>query len=455
MRAIAFALLAVFAAIACAIGWVRAQQAFAANAARSDIQHVVIIVQENRSFDNLFQGFRGADTRSYGYAHDGTQVDLQPVPLEVRYDLSNGFQDFVRSSDSGKMDGYDMRRTGPKSLESIPLAVAQYPAFGYVPHNESRPYFDIASAYVLADRMFQSNIDQSFAAHLYLIAGQAGRSVNVPNGRPWGCDAFSGTRVATLSDRRRIDVMRYPCFDFPTLGDELQRRGLTWRYYAPKLSSAAQWRRFMTTHSGDEGQGPDFGQLWTAYDAVAHDRYGPSWSENVVSPPVRFLSDIQAGRLSNVTWIVPDWKNSDHSFSQSKTGPSWVTALVNAIGQSKFWPNTVIFVMWDDSGGWYDHVPPPQVDYDGLGVRVPLIIISPYSKSHYVSHVRYEFGSVLQFAESIFNLPALAASDARANPMWDCFDFSQQPRKFASFEAPYSGEYFRKQPASGVPPDND
>lgn len=435
----------------------RMRNAQARSLAQMKIRHVVIVIQENRSFDNLFQGFPGADTRSYGYAHDGTRVTLEPVPLEVKYDLSNGFQDFIRSYDHGKMDGWDMRPTGPKSSEDIPLRAAQYPAFAFVPHRETKPYFDLAKQYVLADRMFQSNIDQSFAAHLYLIAGQAGRSANVPNGRPWGCDAFSGTRVAVISDARRIDAFRYPCFDFSTLGDELQRKGLAWRYYAPRLSSAQQWKHFLSRNSlgGVEGKGPDFGQLWTAYDAVAHDRYGPTWESNVVSPPARIISDVAAGQLASVTWVVPDWKNSDHSFSQSNTGPSWVAAVVNAIGESRFWRSTAIFVTWDDSGGWYDHVPPPQIDYDGLGIRVPLIVVSPYAKRSYVSHTQYEFGSILRFAEDVFGLKRLAASDSRANDLWDCFDFSQSPRTFVPVPAPYPQSYFLRQRPSGVAPDND
>ena len=103
---------------------------------------------------------------------------------------------------------------------------------------------------------------------------------------------------------------------------------------------------------------------------------------------------------------------------------------------SQFWNSTVIFVMWDEWGGWYDHVPPPQLDYDGLGFRVPLLVISPYAKQHYVSHVQYEHGSVLRFIEDTFGLGRLSASDGRANsPAPDCLDFTRPPRPFKPFQA--------------------
>jgi len=423
---------------------------------QAHIRHVILIVQENRSFDNLFHDLSGADTASFGYAHDGTKVVLQPVPLEVGYDISNGLRDFNRSYDNGKMDGWDLRRVGPISGANIPLSVAQYPQYGYIPVKEARPYFEMAEQYVVLDRMFQSNIDESFAAHLYLIAGQAGRAVNIPSGRPWGCDAFYGTTVATLTDARWFGKRVAPCFGFKTLGDELDARLLSWRYYAPKVSSARTWRLFfLTPPELRRAKEPEFGQLWSAYDAVAQDRYGLPWMRSVISPETQILRDIKHDDLASVTWVVPDWKNSDHSFSRSATGPSWVTAIVNAIGESPFWQSSVILITWDDSGGWYDHVPPPQLDYDGLGVRVPLIVVSPYAKRGYVSHVQSEFGSILRFTELTFDLRAMAASDSRASDLIDCFDFSQAPRQFRRIVAPEPANYFMTAKASSVPPDKD
>ncbi len=122
----------------------------------------------------------------------------------------------------------------------------------------------------------------------------------------------------------------------------------------------------------------------------------------------------------------------------SKTGPSWVTSVVNAIGQSQYWNSTAIFVFWDDYGGWYDPQPPAYVDYDGLGMRLPMIIISPYAKKGYVSHTQYEHGSILKFVEDQFGLGRLAASDTRANSPADAFDFNKPPRKFKVDPGPLS-----------------
>jgi phospholipase C len=140
---------------------------------------------------------------------------------------------------------------------------------------------------------------------------------------------------------------------------------------------------------------------------------------------------------------MPVCSDSDHVNCPGGFGPSWVAALVNTVGKSRFWDSTAIFVQWDDWGGLYDHVPPPYEDYDGLGFRVPLLVISPYAKKNFVSHVRYETASVLRFAEDLWGLKQLAAADARANsPSADCFDFSQHPRDFVPIEAPKPPKFF-------------
>lgn len=428
-----------------------------AEAASTHIRHVIIVVQENRSFDNLFHGFPGADTVDYGSAHDGTRVRLQPVSLAARYDMLNGYSEFETSYDHGKMDGFDLRRILPRSAD-VPLRAAQYPQYGFVPHPEIKPYLELAQQYVIADRMFQSNIDQSFAAHLYLVAGQASRAVNVPSGRPWGCDAELNVRVPTLRKGRRAGAPVFPCFDMPTLSDELDAKALTWAYYAPRVASGATWRHFYSSrrrNPGGPGHELDFGQLWSAYDAVAHERYGPEWNTNVFSPSARFLADISQGILANVTWVIPDWKDSDHSSSQSSAGPSWVASIVNAVGKSRYWHDSAVLVTWDDSGGWYDHVPPPQLDYDGLGIRVPLLVISPYAKRGFVSHTQYEFGSILRFTERVFSLRTLASSDKRANDLRECFDFNAAPHPFQYISSPYAAGYFERQFPSPRSPDDD
>ncbi|MBV8198060.1 MAG: hypothetical protein JO263_07990, partial [Candidatus Eremiobacteraeota bacterium] len=154
--------------------------------------------------------------------------------------------------------------------------------------------------------------------------------------------------------------------------------------------------------------------------------------------------------------ITPTYENSDHAGSGYNTGPSWVASLVDAIGESKFWNDSAIMIFWDDYGGWYDSKPPAYADYDGLGFRLPLLIISPYAKPGWVSHVHYEHGSILRFIEDQFGLGQLSASDARAtSPQKDCFDFSKGPRAFVPIKSPHDQSYFMHQAPDTRPPDSD
>ena len=146
------------------------------------------------------------------------------------------------------------------------------------------------------------------------------------------------------------------------------------------------------------------GAVWSSYQAVKHIYDGPDWKKDVISPNWKFITDVRAGKLANFTWITPVCNDSDHVNCPGGHGPSWVAALVNTVGESKFWDSTAIFVQWDDWGGLYDHVPPPYKAYDSLGFRVPLLVISPYAKNGFVSHVQYETASVLRFAEDLCGL---------------------------------------------------
>jgi phospholipase C len=377
--------------------------------ATGKIQHVVFIMQENRSFDNLFAGFPGADTVSSGLNSRGQTIPLTPISMAAPYDIDHSSSAFFAACDGSpagrncKMDGFDQEANGANP------STFPHPQYGYVPHGESKIYFDMAQQYVVGDRMFTSHLDASFISHQYLIAGQADRAVDFPNSI-WGCGAGRSNRVATLTDQRTFGPSVPACFNYRTLADEVDAKGLTWRFYIDAKNS-----------------------IWSSFQAIHHIRYSKKWRKNVVLDQNLF-SDIRDGFLANVTWVLPSGPNSDHSGSGSTSGPSWVASVVNAVGKSPFWNSTAIFVMWDEWGGWYDHVQPPYVDFDGLGMRVPLLVISAYAKKNHVSHVQYEHGSVLRFIEDQFGLAQLAASDTRANsPEQDCFDFTQSPRPFTPF----------------------
>ena len=391
------------------------------------IKHVVYIVQENRSFDNLFQGYPGADTVSKGMNSYGQTITVQPSSLKNVYIIDHSaYAMFAACNGTGSLPGTNCRMNGFNNEASY--GGPQNPQYVYVPHHESKPYFDMAHEWVVADRMFQSQLDESFVGHQYVIAAQAQSSVDLPVSLLWGCEGGSYDTVATITQSRKPNgPYQRACFDYKTLGDELDDAKLSWRFYAVRYGNDA---------GGNGG-------TWSAYQAVKHIFYGRDWRKDVVSPNWRFIRDVRAGYLANFTWITPECGDSDHLECGGGYGPSWVAALVNAVGESKFWDSTAVFVQWDDWGGFYDHVPPPYEDYDGVGFRVPLLVISPYAKQNYVSHVQYETASVLRFGEDLYGLHQLAAADKRANsPAADCFDFSQNPRPFVTIRAPYRAKFF-------------
>jgi phospholipase C len=384
------------------------------------IRHVVIIMQENRTVDNLFNGFPGADTVSSGLS-DGQTIPLKPVGLADGRDLNHSHGNWWKNWNGGKMDGF--ANSAPDNI-----------AYSYVPQADVAAYWKLASAYTFGDRMFQSNTGPSFVAHQYMIAGQSGSSSGNPPGTIWGCDANPTSRVAIIGPNGTELPGPYPCFDYPTMADLLDAKGISWRYYAP-------------------GAGDGFSVL-SAFQAIRHIRFGADWASKVITPESTVLTDIQNGQLAQVSWIVPTLARSDHPSSGSNEGPDWVGSIVNAIGASKYWNSTAIFISWDDWGGWYDHVPPPQVDAMGLGFRVPVIVVSPYARRSYVSHVTHEFSGFLAYMENIFNLPKLGSRDVNADDFNDCFDYKQAPAAYVPVQTRRSADFLIHEKVSG-PPDDD
>ena len=253
----------------------------------------------------------------------------------------------------------------------------------------------------------------------------------------WGCPGGSGDKIGIIGPQRQVPYGYQPaCYNDETLGEEADKAGVSWAYYAVAYS----------------GESPG---IWSAYQANKYVYDGADWKNDVIAQPSQFLTDVSNGKLRQISWVTPTWTNSDHPGSGSKTGPQWVASVVNAIGQSKYWDSTAIFIFWDDYGGWYDPEPPAYVDYDGLGFRLPMIIVSPYAKQGYVSHVHYEHGSILKFVEDQFGLGRLSASDKRAaSPESDCFNFKVAPRKFQVIPTVLGKDYFLHQPPDYHLPDD-
>jgi phospholipase C len=417
-----------------------ARQAVAHRGASSGkIQHVVIIMQENRSFNNLLYGFPGATTQSYGYDHNGNKINLVQIPLETSWDLEHdSYGDIAACNGTGsipgtncQMNGFDKEWTGCYG-HGCPYT---HPQYGYVTPSETKPYFTMGEQYVVADQMYASNFDaSSFISHQYIIAAQAESAVNYPYGA-WGCPGGPGDKISMVNSQRQISGNEVVCWDPTTLADELDGAGISWAFYA-------------ASYSGNPW-------IWSAYQAVKHIYNGPDWKNDVITPPSQVLSDAANGKLRTVSWVTPTWGNSDHAGSGSNTGPQWVASVVNAIGKSKYWKSTVMFIFWDDYGGWYDPEAPPYADYDGLGMRLPMIIVSPYAKKGYVTHTQLEHGSILRFIENTFGLPPMTASDTRANTPDDAFDFNKKPRRFKMIPSVLGEDYFLHQrPDHHIPDDN-
>lgn len=402
------------------------------------IKHVVIIVQENRSFENLFAGFPGADAPLYGYNLKGTKIPLHTVDFVPLVNLNHDFGPAIRSWNHGKMNGFTGRVSG------LPVT---YP-YAHLSQREIQPYWDMAKQYVLADHMFPTEFGPSFTGHLSLIAGTTSLSsdlaiANNPIGGPWGCDAAPGTITFTVNVAHVIKTGEFPCFqEFHTMADVLDAGSVSWKYYAPSIYA-------------DKG-----GVLWSSFDAIYNVRYSSDWRNDMSAPQTNVLTDAANGTLPSVSWVIPDWTWSDHPSSGTDLGPSWVAAVVNAIGKGPDWKSTAIVIVWDDWGGWYDNVPPPKLDFRGPGIRVGCIIVSPYAKNGFVDHTQYEFGSILRFAEEAFGLPTIGPAaggytDARATPLDNAFDFTQAPRAFTPIKAKYPPATFLRHKQSGRPPDTD
>jgi phospholipase C len=479
------------------------------------IKHVIVIFQENRTPDNLFQGLCTANGGVPGCTPTGTAgtydiastymdaagqtIPLTPVGLATNFDLDhshggpklNGtisgwdFQ-YKNQGISGKL-GVNVPAGCGANIFGCVVPANNYSQFMYVYNspvtnsNGSKgglldPYLTMATTYGWANRMYQTNQGPSYPAHQYIFgatsaptAGDDAAGIFVAENAPGNYGCGSGESVQLI----RPIGNATPPFGTETPGDltpecftrnamdylfNLANPKITWTYYA-------------------EGQT----SLWVAPNSLSNICLplfgvctGPDWTKGesngyVDTQPPDVLNDIGNCTLSQVSWVTPAGQYSDHPINSGQ-GPSWVAAIVNAIGNNTtcdgdtgYWKDTVIFITWDDWGGWYDHVRPVfqsgsnQNDYQ-LGFRVPLLVVSAYStKVGYISNREYDFGSIVKGIEGIFGLGNLGFADARAtNDLHDFFDFHRAPTAYKTIPAPLTGSFFTKTATSEVdPPDTD
>ncbi|HEX3368920.1 MAG TPA: alkaline phosphatase family protein [Candidatus Cybelea sp.] len=426
------------------------------------ISHVVVIIQENRSFENFFAGYPGANAPLSGcgipVGNSSPRVDAQirrgagsgskcpPGDISIALKpitfhgpvLAHNWRAAREEYDKGKLDGFSKYGTP-----------GDYDAYSYVEQSEVQPYWTMANQYVLADAMFPTEWGGSFTGHLTLVAGNdrikgkpSESEVDFPNGLHDDCDSPVGTRSSyvTMDHLEHFYQAPFPCFDqFNSIANILDQAGIGWKIYATKRVGAGMWEPF---------------------EAFKYTRYGPDWSTHVIAPQTTVLNDPSKGNLASVSWVTPSKKDSDHPGDHSALGPSWVSSVVNAVGESSYWNSSAIIVVWDDWGGWFDNASPPQLDYRGLGFRVPCLIISPYAKQGYVDQTQYEYGSILKFIEEVYNLPNIGPAsemytDARATGLDNAFDFTQKPRPFVKIKSKYPLAHFLHEPPSDEPVDTE
>jgi phospholipase C len=363
----------------------------------------------------MFGRFPGAEGSTFGYTCDGSRVELRRAS-DTGLGADHSFPGGLTAVNGGRMNCFDQIRGGENLISYTQFTEEQIPN-----------YWAYARTFTLADNFFSSVYGPTGLEHLWTFAGQSNRFVDhvrndqVGEGKREYCDdpterAWRFRRLTaheediayrleeepdTAELARRFWREDWPCFDVTILPDLLEERGISWRYY----KGINEWVDPLR---------------W-----VRHARYGPIWNKQVDVD--LFVRDLRSGRLPAVSWVVPDYADSEHPPHSVCEGENWTVEVMNELMRSPEWESTAVILTWDDFGGFYDHVPPPHVDLYGLGPRVPTIVISPWAKPGYIEHRVLEFSSVLKLIEVIHDLPAMGPRDRRADDMLDAFDFEQAP----------------------------
>lgn len=366
--------------------------------ARTPIKHLIVLMQENHSFDNYFGTYPGADG-----IPAGTCMPIDPrdpantecvEPFHIG-DNDVGLADPDHSSathrlqfNEGRLDGFVYalnRRNQDGRL-----------AMGYYDDRDLPYYWNLVDEYVLFDRFFSSAAGGSFINHLYWVAA---------------APSSTGDRMTGQS----LD-------ELTTIFDRLQASGISWKFYVQNYEPRLTYRTVNEFPGNRASQ-----VVWCPL--LNFDRFidDPALSSHIVDLD-EYYADLHGGTLPAVAYIVPSGP-SEHPPSNLQSGQKFVRALIQALMQSDAWYQSAFLVTYDDWGGWYDHVSPPQVDEYGYGFRVPALLVSPFARHGYVDNTTLDYTSILRFIEDNFDVPPLSERDAQANSFIGAFDFSQPPRQ--------------------------
>ena len=432
------------AAMVMAVGFAAAPLALAApvQAAGKPIDHVVFLVQENHTFDNYFSAFPGVEqppsqcmaswiptpipspspspsatpspsptassspstskgpspSKSLGPTPAPTPKPTpipNPTPSSIQcvdrfhlsshrtVDLNHGSDAALRAYDSGKMDGF----SAAQAQYNLPTNLTM----GYYDGSDLPLYYNLASNYVLAQRFFSSAWGSSEINHMYAIAARGpGNSVPPATG-----------------------------YDFQTIFDNLQAAGVSWKFYVQNYDPTITFRNH------DPAAAKSAQLIWAPLLDFARFVDDPTLSSHIVDMS-QYYTDLQNGTLPAVAYLAPSGL-SEHPPGDITVGQAFGATTITSLMRSSSWDSSVFVLSWDDWGGWYDHVVPPQVDADGYGFRVPALIVSPYAKSGTIDNTTYDFTSVLKFIEDNWSLPPLTGRDATANSISNALDLSKAP----------------------------
>ena len=417
----------------------------ASDGAISKIKHVVIIMQENRSFDTYFGTFPGANGIPMANGVPTVCIPDSATagcdrPFHDLHDLTGGGPHGQANASAdlngGRMDGFAVQaekaKRGCRNAFNPGCAGTGTPdVMGYVDGSEIPNYWAYAHDFVLQDAMFEPNASWSLPAHLFTVSAWSARCPDPSN--PGSC-------TSDINQPGVPTAARPEPYAWTDLTYLLHSHGVSWGYYLDQGYQPDCANDAISCAPAPQKLGVP--QIWNPLPGFSDVHQDGQLSN--IGDISSFTSAAAAGTLPAVSWVVPNGKDSEHPPALISTGQSYVTNLINTVMQGPDWSSTAIFLTWDDWGGFYDHVVPPSVDQNGYGLRVPSLIISPYAKTGLIDHQTLSFDAYLKFIEDDFLGGARLdpATDGRPDPRPDVrenapglgdltadFDFSQPPRQ--------------------------
>ena len=419
----------------------------ALSTAQAKIKHIVIIMQENRSFDSYFGTYPGADgipisngkfTVCVNDPKTGICVYPYHDPADKNFGGPHGADNASADIDGGRMDGFiaqDQKGKGACAITNSPSCGNGMDVMGYHDAREIPNYWSLAKSFVLQDHLFEPNASWSLPQHLFMVSEWSAKCSKA--GDPMSC--INQLNNPSPPPDFGLNLNRPdPDYAWTDLTYLLFKNQVSWKYYVqsgtqPDCANDAEDCPPVNQNAKTPG-------IWNPlpyFDTVKQD----GQLANITSV-TNFYKDAKSGSLPAVSWITPGGKNSEHPPALLSDGQAWTASLINAVEQGPDWSSTAIFLTWDDWGGFYDHVVPPSVDQNGYGLRVPGLVISPYAKQGYIDHQVLSHDAYVKLIEDLYlsGQRIDPATDGRPDPRPDVrenasqlgnllndFDFSQQP----------------------------